>query len=181
MQKWNIQRSQEDASHKISHLLITAARNLPPLEAIWHFPPWSYKWNDKSQVGVSYTSALFSPSTIHLGLRDWAQHLVQHKPNYCVWVHCTPEWQELPGPDLTIWWGWWMLCLWFHLCESEHRGEKSGQMKTQESSWKNLKLQKVKTLQKDGFCFSSASSGEICFLLCSSAKCCYVCEFNSVV
>lgn len=44
MQKWNIQRSQEDASHKISHLLITAARNLPPLQSIWHFPPWICKW-----------------------------------------------------------------------------------------------------------------------------------------
>lgn len=65
--------------------------------------------------------------------------------------------------------------------QDEHRGGKSGQVKAHESSGKNLKLQKAKTLQKDGFCFSTASSGDTCFLLCSSAKCCYVCEFIRVV
>lgn len=163
---------------KIGHLLITATKIMPSLQSIWHSPPWSCKWNEKFQAGVSYTSASFSPSTIHLGLKRLSPALGSaHAKLLCVSA-LYPEGQELPGPSHLMKLMNVMLLITFVQKWAQRRKIWANEGK--ESSWKNLELQKAKTLQKGGFCFSTASSGDTCFLLYSSAKCCYVCEFISV-
>lgn len=169
-----------------------AARNLPSLQSIWHFPSWSCKWNEITGWYV-LRFCLFLYQHYMTGIKRtepiaWfnsffhTDQLLCASTTYPVTTGVSWAWSSHLVKSMKV------VLLITVVQEWAQRGKtwaSEGIKKQSEKSW----FTKSKDTSEGWVLLSSSflrwqllSAMQLCkILLCSSAKYCYVCEFISVV